>query len=213
VASAPSPSLDAVLRAHLEKSVDTLTKEFDGIFERDHVRSIVEQSASELAQGQVAEFVPVLAHRFARERLRAQARTEDRVGSDLTEVLFVSLLGGGRAQIAAALLSRAAGDAVSVHTAGSDAGGGIDANVRIAMDEVGIDLSEEFTKPLSPEVLSDADIVVTMGRSVGEVEIPATARQVDWRVGDPAGAELAEVRRVRDDIERRVERLASELLS
>ena len=196
----------------MEKSVESLAKEFDGIFERDHVRSLVEESARELARGQVAEFVPVLAHRFARERLRAQARTEGRVGSGVTGVLFVSLLGSGRAQIGAALLSRAAGDAVSVHTAGSDPGGEIDANVRIAMDEIGIDLSEEFTKPLSPEVVGDADVVVTMGRSVGEVDIPASARHVDWRVGDPAGAELAEVRRVRDDIERRVERLANELL-
>jgi hypothetical protein len=51
-----------------------------------------------------------------------------------------------------------------------------------------------------------------MGRSVGEVDVPASARHVDWRVGDPVGAELAEVRRVRDDIERRVERLTNELL-
>jgi arsenate reductase (thioredoxin) len=150
VASARSPAFDPVLRAHLEKSVDTLAKEFDGIFEREHVRSIVEESARELAEGQVAEFVPVLEHRFARERLGAQARAEGRVESGVTEVVFVSLLGSGRAQIGAALLSRAAGDAVSVHTAGSDPGSEIDANVRIAMEEIGIDLSEEFTKPLSP---------------------------------------------------------------
>ena len=60
-------------------------------------------------------------------------------------------------------------------------------------------------------MLADADIVVTIGRSVGQVEIPSSARHVDWRVGDPAGAELAEVRRVRDDIERRVTALAGEL--
>src|SRR5262249_15617959 len=57
-----------------------------------------------------------------------------------------------------------------------------------------------------------ADVIVTMGRSVGYVEIPPTVRHVDWRVGDPAGAPIDEVRRVREDIERRVEALASELL-
>ena len=56
-----------------------------------------------------------------------------------------------------------------------------------------------------------ADIIVTMGRSVGSVEIPATGRHVDWRVGDPAGAPFDEVRRVREDIERRVDALVAEL--
>jgi arsenate reductase len=81
------------------------------------------------------------------------------------------------------------------------------------MDEIEVDLAEAFSKPLSPEVLADADVVVTMGRSVGDVEIPATSRHVDWRVGDPAGAPLEEVRRVRDDIRRRVAVLAAELES
>jgi protein-tyrosine-phosphatase len=60
-------------------------------------------------------------------------------------------------------------------------------------------------------VLASADVVVTMGRSVGPVEIPSSARHVDWRIGDPAGADLDEVRRVRDDIERRIGALADEL--
>jgi arsenate reductase len=100
---------------------------------------------------------------------------------------------------------------VNVHTAGSAPSIEIDANVRVAMEEIGLDLSDEFTKPMSPEVLGDADVVVTMGRSVGAVAVPATARHVDWRIGDPAGADLDEVRRVRGDIERRVELLADEL--
>jgi len=59
--------------------------------------------------------------------------------------------------------------------------------------------------------MSSADLVVTMGRSVGDVEIPSTTRHLDWRVGDPAGAPLNEVRRVREDIERRVDLLATKL--
>lgn len=72
------------------------------------------------------------------------------------------------------------------------------------MQELGVDLSEAFAKPLSREVLAAADVVVTMGRSVGSVDIPASTRHVDWRVGDPTGASLDEARRVRDDIDRRV---------
>jgi len=75
------------------------------------------------------------------------------------------------------------------------------------MEEVGIDISDKFTTPLTPEVLASADLVITMGRSVGQIEIPSTARHLDWRVGDPAGAELDEVRRVREDIDRRVNQL------
>jgi arsenate reductase len=209
--AAASSSFDPILQAHLDKSVDSLADEFGGIFEQAQIRAIVEQSAHEVAEGRVAEFVPLLAHRFARERLSAQARSEGRVTDAATEVLFVSLLGSGRAQIAAALLARAVGDGVNVHTAGSAPSIEIDANVRVAMKEIGLDLSDEFTKPMSPEVLGDADVVVTMGRSVGAVAVPATARHVDWRIGDPAGADLDEVRRVRGDIERRVDLLAEEL--
>jgi len=207
---APS-ALDPAIEAQLEITVSALSREFDGIVDPDVVRSIVEQSARQLAQGRVAEWVPLLAQRYARERLRALAAAQGELQEDALQVLFVSLLGSGRAQIGAALLSRAAEQTVTVHSAGSQAGVAIDPNVEVAMREVGIDLSDEFTRPLSPEVLADADIVVTMGRSVGTVEIPSTARHVDWRVGDPAGAELDEVRRVRDDIERRVAALAGEL--
>jgi arsenate reductase len=79
------------------------------------------------------------------------------------------------------------------------------------MAELGVDLSEAYAKPLAPEVLAAADIVVTMGRSVGDVEIPEETRHEDWRVGDPTGAPIDEVRRVRDDIERRVMALLEEL--
>ena len=126
-------------------------------------------------------------------------------------MLFVGLSGGGRSQIGAALLSNRAGESVSVHSAGSHTAGEIDANVGAGMEEIGIDLSDALTKPLTPEVMSSADLVVTMGRSVGVGEIPATTRHVDWRVGDPAGASLSEARRVREDIERRAELLAHEL--
>jgi arsenate reductase (thioredoxin) len=122
------------------------------------------------------------------------------------------LTGAGRAQMGAALLARRAGGAVVVHSAGMQAHGGVDENVLVAMEEIGIDMTDAFTRPLVPEVLAGADVVVTMGRSVGTVEVPPETRHVEWRIGDPAGAELPEVRRVRDDIDRRVESPAAELL-
>jgi arsenate reductase (thioredoxin) len=202
---------DDALKARLDAAVARLTDELDGIYERETVRGVVEESARELSGKSVTPFVHILAERFARERLRAHAQAEGRITKVVPEILFVSLTGSGRAEIGAALLSRRVGAGVNVHSAGSDAVGEIDPNVRAAMKEVGIDLSEAYTKPLTSEVLAGADLVVTMGRSVGPVAIPATVKHVDWRVGDPAGAPLEEVRRVRDDIERRVDALVDEL--
>jgi arsenate reductase len=207
------PEYDKAVREHLDSAVAQLMEEFDGIYSENEIRAVVDESARRLSSGNVAAFVPILAHRFARERLRAYAQTQGHLAKDVPEVLFVSLTGSGRAQMAAALFSRRGGGAISVHSAGSDATGGADQNVVAAMEEIGLDMSETFTKPLTPEVLADADVIVTMGRSVGVIEVPPGRRHVDWRVGDPAGAELDEVKRVRDDIERRVEALAAELLS
>jgi len=195
----------------LAHDVDQLADEFDGIYERVEVERVVRESARQLEGAAVESFIPILAHRFARERLRAQAQAEGKLAKTAPEIVFVSITGGGRARMAASLLERVAGESANIHTAGSDAARGIDPNVRVAMEELGIDLSEKFTRPITEEVLASADVVITMGRSVGAVQIPETARHLDWRVGDPAGAELDEVRRVRDDIERRVSALARDL--
>lgn len=208
------PGFDQVVRLRLAAVVDQLTAEFEGVHDCEHVRAIVDECSQQLLQsGSVTAVVHILAERFARERLRAQAQTSGQLAKALTEVLFVSLTGGGRAQIGAALLSRRADGSVRVHSAGSAAAAEIDPNVRSVMEEIEIDPTDAFTKPLTADVLTDADVVVTMGRSVGAFEISPTTQHIDWRVGDPAGAPLAEVRRVREDIERRVDVLAAEFIA
>jgi arsenate reductase (thioredoxin) len=199
------------LPARLAAATKRLAGEFDGIYDEAAIQAAVEESAKALSTRGVTPYVHILAERFTRERLTAQAQSEGRLDKAAPEVVFVSLTGGGRAQIGAALFARRVGTELGVHCAGSDVSAEIDENVKAALSEVGIDLSEGFTRPLTSEVLAGADVVVTMGRSVGPVEIPSSARHVDWRVGDPAGAELDEVRRVRDDIERRINALADEL--
>ena len=202
---------DKALQLRLEAATGRLAAEFDGIYDRDTINAMVQESARALSPNGVTPYVHILAERFTRERLTGLAQSEGRIAKSTPEVVFVSLTGGGRAQIGAAILARSAGDAVSVHCAGSDVSAEIDENVQRALTEIGIDVTDAFTKPLTSEVLAGADIVVTMGRSVGEVPVPASARHIDWRVGDPAGASLEEVRRVREDIERRVSALAQEL--
>jgi protein-tyrosine-phosphatase len=202
---------EAALPARLAAATKRLEEAFDGIYDRPAIEAALGESVKALTKKGVTPYVHILAERFTRERLTAQAHSEGRVEKTAPEVVFVSLTGGGRAQIGAALFARRLGSNADVHCAGSDASAEIDENVKAVLGEVGIDLSEGFTRPLTPEVLAAADVVVTMGRSVGPVEIPASARHVDWRVGDPAGADLDEVRRVRDDIDRRVNALADEL--
>ena len=137
------PSTDEEVRALLASVVDRLTDEFEGIYDRGSVSAVVDVSAQELSRGTVKPFVPVLAERFARERLTAQAQAEGRLAKVVPNVVFVSLT-GGRSEIGAALLARNAGDSVSIHSAGSQAGSEIDENVRAALKEVGVDLSEAF---------------------------------------------------------------------
>jgi protein-tyrosine-phosphatase len=128
-------------------------------------------------------------------------------------VIFVGLGDTGRSQMAAALLILRSEGRVVAHSAGSTIGADVDPGVIEVMAELGVDLEEAYAKPLSPEVLGAGDVIVTMGRSVGAVEIPADKRHVDWRVGDPTGAPVDEVRRVRDEIDTRVQGLLAELQS
>jgi arsenate reductase (thioredoxin) len=196
---------------HLEKAVDVLVDEFGDRYTRERIQGIMDDSVESLAsEGQVEDFMPALAHRFTRERLKALARASGPEQA-MPDVLFVGLGDTGRGQMAAALVTLRSEGRVVAHSAGSSAAAALDPAVLEVMGEVGVDLSEAFAKPLSPEVLEAADVVVTMGRSVGAVKLPEGTRHEDWRVGDPTGAPVDEVRRVRDEIDARVGALLGEL--
>jgi arsenate reductase (thioredoxin) len=203
--------LNETTRLHVEKAVDALVEEFGDVHSRDTVQRVMDDSLRQLVgDAQVDDFVPTLAHRFARERLKALGRAHG-PESALPDVLFIGLGDTGRGQIAAALLTLRSEGGIVAHSAGSTAQSAIDPGVVEVMAELGVDLTEAYAKPLSREVLEAADVVVTMGRSVGSVELPDGTRHLDWRVGDPSGAPVDEIRRVRDDIDRRVEALVAEL--
>ena len=128
----------------------------------------------------------------------------------MPEVLFVCVRNAGRSQMAAALLERHAGDRVRVRSAGTSPADEIDPTVRAAMAELGIDLSVERPKRLRDDAVREADLVVTMGCGDACPVFPGTGYE-DWEVPDPSGKDLEEVRAIRDEIDRRVRRLASEL--
>jgi protein-tyrosine-phosphatase len=80
------------------------------------------------------------------------------------------------------------------------------------MEEVGVDMGEEFPKPLTDDAVRAADVVITMGCGDACPVYPGK-RYEDWVVDDPAHQDLETVRRIRDDIDARVQKLIAELLA
>ena len=130
---------------------------------------------------------------------------------DAPEVLFVCVHNAGRSQMAAGLVKLRSGGRVHVRSAGSAPGETINPAVVEVMSELGMNLSEEFPKPLTDEVVRAADVVITMGCGDACPIYPGK-RYEDWQLDDPAGQDLETVRRIRDEIDARVQRLISELL-
>ena len=128
----------------------------------------------------------------------------------MPEVLFVCVHNVGRSQMAAGLLHKLAGESVTVRSAGSEPAEHLNPLVVEAMTEIGIDISAELPKPLTGNMVKAADVVITMGCGDACPIYPGK-RYEDWELEDPAGKDLETVRRIRDDIEARVRRLAAEL--
>ncbi|HKR50867.1 MAG TPA: arsenate reductase ArsC [Pseudonocardiaceae bacterium] len=130
---------------------------------------------------------------------------------EVPSVLFVCVHNAGRSQMTAALLQHHAQGQVYVRSAGSAPAEQINPAVRGAMAEIGLDLSREFPKPLTDDVVQTADVVITMGCGDACPVYPGK-RYLDWDLPDPAGKTLEEIRPIRDDIDRRIRALLAELV-
>jgi arsenate reductase (thioredoxin) len=202
--------VDLITRGHLEKGLARLREEFAGTFSAETVERFMAESMQTLGGARVKDFVPLFVHRFARERLRAFGQVEGTIAKDVPEVLFVCVQNAGRSQMAAALLDHYAAGRVHVRSAGSAPADQVNPAVVVAMSELGLDVSKEFPKPMTDEVVQAADAVITMGCG-DSCPIYPGKRYEDWEVADPADADLDGVRRIRDDIGERVRRLLAEL--
>lgn len=205
----------------LAASQASLVEEFAGTFAPEAVARCLEDSYERLLPASIAAYLPLLAQRFARERLRAASRTTGSVGTHGRDaagagpaplVLFVCTANSGRSQLAAALVAHRAGARVEVASAGTAPAAVVQSEVVLVLGELGIDAGEMFPKPLTDEVVAGADVVVTMGCGDTCPVLPGR-RYLDWGVADPAGRGLDEVRRIRDDIHERVGALVDELLT
>jgi len=127
--------------------------------------------------------------------------------SERPAVLFVCVHNAGRSQMAAGFLQRLAGDRVEVLSAGSEPAEQVNPVAVAAMREKGIDLAQERPKLLTDAAVRQAEVVITMGCGDACPFYPGK-RYEDWELEDPAGKDLETVRRIRDEIERRVIALA-----
>ncbi|WP_030160933.1 arsenate reductase ArsC [Streptomyces sp. NRRL S-244] len=125
-------------------------------------------------------------------------------------VLFACVHNAGRSQMGAAFLTHLSGDRVQVRSAGSAPADAVNPAVVEAMAEVGIDISAETPKVLTVEAVQSSDVVITMGCGDACPYFPGK-RYLDWKLADPAGQGVAAVRPIRDDIERRIRGLLTEL--
>jgi arsenate reductase (thioredoxin) len=206
-----SPTLDPVTQHHIAQVTEGLVDEFAGIFSPETIERYIAESVDLLGESRINIFVPVLAHRFARERLRALGQADGAISKDQPEVLFVCVQNAGRSQMAAGLLRLRSEDRIHVRSAGSAPAGDVNPVVVTAMEELGIDMDEAFPKPLTDEVVRAADVVITMGCGDACPIYPGK-RYEDWVLDDPDGQDLQTVRRIRDEIDERVRRLVAELL-
>ena len=200
-----STKLSPLLRACLETTAAHLSDEFHGVFSPETVRRYVEASYAELGDRPTVgpNFLPVIVERFAREQLWAVAQATGVVEKPLPEVLFVCERNAGRSQMAACLAHYLSKGWIAVRSAGSHPDEQIDPTVVAAMEEIGLDVSAEFPKPLTDAVIRAADVVVTLGCGDACPVYPGKRYQ-DWPVPDPAGEPLDVVRKIRYELYHRV---------
>ena len=125
-------------------------------------------------------------------------------------VLFVCVHNAGRSQMASGFLQHLAGEQIEVLSAGSHPADEVNPVAVQAMSEKGIDISREVPKLLADSAVREADVVITMGCGDACPFYPGK-RYEDWELDDPAGQDVEQVRRIRDEIEARIRALIADL--
>lgn len=128
-------------------------------------------------------------------------------------VLFVCVKNGGKSQMAGGLMRHLAGDTVAVYTAGTKPGASLNAQSVESLDELGIDIGDEHTKPITADMLANVDLIITLGSEAVVDQVPGIEIR-NWDTDEPStrGIEgMKRMRLVRDDIRVRVEALLEEI--
>jgi arsenate reductase len=188
-----------------------LADEFAGVYGQETIERFLYSSYDQFADAAtIPNYLPLFAERFARQRLRALARVEGKHTDGKPTVLFLCVHNAGRSQMAMGFFQHLAGDRAVAWSGGSEPGHAVNPAAIEAMRERGIDISAEFPKPWTDEVVRAADVVISMGCGDACPVFPGK-RYEDWNLDDPAGLGVEAVRPIRDQIEARVRQLLDEL--
>ena len=188
-----------------------LGEQFTGLFGTETIERFLRSSYDQFAAtSTVPNFLPLIAERFARQRLTALAKVEGLRNDGKPVVLFLCVHNAGRSQMALGFFQHLAGDRATAWSGGSEPGFSVNPAAIAAMSERGIDISREYPKPWTDEVVRAADVVITMGCGDACPVFPGK-RYEDWTLDDPAGQDVEAVRPIRDEIERRVRVLLDQL--
>jgi len=208
------PDLDSLSndqRLALETAAGRLGAAFEGTFGPETIELFLQTSYDQVAdRAKFSNFLPLMAERFARQRLQALAKVEGKADDGLPTVLFLCVHNAGRSQMALGWFNHLAGERAVAWSGGSEPGTEVNAAAVAAMAEVGIDIAQEYPKPWTNEIVQAADVVVTMGCGDACPLFPGK-RYEDWELEDPAGQDVDAVRPIRDEIERRVRSLLDDL--
>jgi len=195
----------------LRTAAAALAHEFGDVLAGGTIESFLVSSYEQLAAGaRINAYLPLMAEKFARQRLRALIKVEQGTTSNRPAVLFLCVHNAGRSQMALGWFNHLAGDRATAWSGGSEPGTEVNPAAVAAMAEVGIDITQEFPKPWTSEIVQAADVVVTMGCGDSCPVFPCT-RYEDWDLDDPAGQGIDAVRSIRDDIKKRVSGLLASL--
>ena len=195
----------------LKTAAGHLAREFDGTFGTETIERFLHTSYDDFAgRAVVLNFLPLLAEKFARQRLRALAKVEGKCQDGRPTVLFLCTHNAGRSQMALGFFQHLAGERAVAWSGGSEPASTINPAAVEAMRERGIDISAEFPKPWTDEIVRAADVVITMGCGDACPVFPGR-RYEEWVLDDPADMTLDDVRPIRDDVERRVRELLATL--
>jgi arsenate reductase len=198
-------------RLALKTAATRLETEFENMFNVETIERFLHSSYDQFAsRASIPRFLPLLAERFARQRLRALARVEGKHHDGKPTVLFLCTHNAGRSQMAMGFFTHLAGDAAVAWSGGSEPGNEINPAAVEAMAERGIDIAHEYPKPWTDEIVQAADVIITMGCGDACPIFPGR-RYEEWKLEDPAGMGVEAVRPIRDEIERRVRQLLDEL--
>lgn len=202
-------SIDQVVA--LRTAAGNLEREFADIYGTETIERFLQTSYDQFAdQSRLTRFLPLIAERFARQRLHALAKIEGHRDDGRPIVLFLCVHNAGRSQMALGFFQKLAGDRAVGWSGGSEPGKSINPSAVEAMSERGIDITAEFPKPWTDEVVRAADVVITMGCGDACPVYPGK-RYLNWDLDDPAGLDVEHVRPIRDEVERRVRALLDEL--